>query len=170
MKKYHLTQRIIHWLMAVFILFLLVLGFVMTNFQLENKYFYYNLHKSFGVILLFLIILRVMLRLKFKAPKLPFKVHKLEKKLKQMTFLSLYLLMFLVPLSGWLMSNSHGYGVKLFQLKMPNLMAKNEFIANISSYTHQYLAYIIAFIVLFHIIAAFKHVFYDGKNIIKRIW
>jgi len=97
-------------------------------------------------------------------------VRKLEKKLKQMTFLSLYLLMFLVPLSGWIMSNSHGYGVQLFKLKMPNLMAKNEFIANISSYTHQYLAYIIAFIVLFHIVAAFKHVFYDRKNIIKRIW
>ncbi len=69
MIKYHLANRIMHWSMAILIFLLLILGFIMTNIELNNKFFYYNLHKSFGVLILGMLILRLYFKLRYKAPK-----------------------------------------------------------------------------------------------------
>ena len=170
MIKYHLANRIMHWSMAILIFLLLILGFIMTNIELNNKFFYYNLHKSFGVLILGMLILRLYFKLRYKAPKLPFKVSKIEFRLKNIVFISLYLLMFMMPLSGWLMSNAKGYSVKLFGLVLPKLTPKNAFLAETAQLAHGYLAFMMLFFISLHLFAVIKHFFYDKINIIKRIW
>lgn len=169
MQKYHIIIRVLHWLLAILILAMLILGFVMTNVNLENKFFYYNIHKSFGVIILALMFMRLFVRLKYKAPKLPFPEHKIERKIKNITFFSFYILLILLPISGWLMSNSNGYIVKLFNINLPYIIGKNEVAATLSSYLHKYIALITSFFIFLHIFAVIKHLFYDKKNIIRRI-
>ena len=82
--KYALTSRILHWVMAILIIFLLGLGIFMSDFLSEespNRMEVYNLHKSLGVLVLILLFLRVINRLLTHTPPLPFAISALEKKL-----------------------------------------------------------------------------------------
>ena len=126
--KYALTSRILHWVMAILIIFLLGLGIFMSDFLSEespNRMEVYNLHKSLGVLVLILLFLRVINRLLTHTPPLPFAISALEKKLAKFGHLALYFLMFTTPFSGYLMSSFAGYPVKFFSFELPNFFQAN---------------------------------------------
>jgi len=160
--------------MAVIILGLLGLGIYMTEFldkESENRMMIFGLHKSFGVVALILILLRIINRFKNKPPALPETIKKYEQKLSHLTHYTLYILMLLMPLSGYLMSNYYGYPVKLFGLQLPFLVEKNFDIGPIFSSAHFYFGYGLLFVVLLHIAAVIKHRFFDQKenDVLKRM-
>ena len=164
-QKYHISLRVIHWLMALIIISLLASGIYMTT--LTNQPFrptFYNLHKSFGVIVIFLFTLRIISKIKHKAPKLPKTINRNIQKLAHGTHHLIYLLMITIPLSGYLMSNSYGYAVKLFGTKLPNLVEKNYQLAGLFSNIHQYAAYFLIFLLILHIGAVIKHRFFEAKE------
>lgn len=172
--KYNISARIIHWLMAVIILSLLAVGIYMTNFldkDSANRATIYALHKSFGVIAIFLIIIRVINRLIFKAPALPNTMKKVDRILARIGHFLLYLFMIIVPFSGYLMSNSYGYVVKLFNFPMPLLLETNYKLAPIFSEIHEISAYSLLALIAIHILAVIKHRFFDLKenNILSRM-
>lgn len=174
-EKYHISSRIIHWIMALIILGLLALGFYIEFFldsSNPNRGQFYALHKSFGVIALIFIFIRVFNRLLHNAPKLPETIKKSEQNLAKIIQFSLYIMMFIMPISGYLMSNSFGYDVYLFSLKMPTLIEKNYELGKIFSKTHGYCAYLLVLALILHISGAMKHRFFDknkNNDVLKRI-
>jgi len=74
--KYHILLRLVHWLMAI-------AGWYMTGLapEDESRPDFYHFHKSFGVLLLFLFIVRILLRIFTKIPALPETIRPVEKKL-----------------------------------------------------------------------------------------
>lgn len=173
--KYHITSRIIHWVMALIIIGLLASGVFMVNF-LEStdssRGNFYNLHKSFGVIVLILIFLRIFNKIINRPPALPGTIHKHERILAYIGHHLLYLSMLLMPFSGYLMSNSYGYSVKLFSISLPNLVEKNYEIAGIFASTHQYLGYFTIALLAFHISGTLKHKYLDKNkenDVLKRM-
>ena len=165
-EKYHISIRILHWLMAIIIIALLAVGFYMTNgLSKEAPYrmTIYNLHKSLGVTILTLIALRIFFRLSRPIPLLPDSMPKVIQKLAHSTHFLLYLLMILMPLSGYLMSNSYGFPVYLFGLKMPILVERNMDMAQFFAEAHGYLGFILVGVLVLHIAGVIKHRFFD-KN------
>jgi cytochrome b561 len=172
--KYSLSSRILHWLMAAIIIFLLGLGIYMTEFlskEASNRMEVYSLHKSLGVMILVLIFVRIINRLIYKAPALPQTMSKIEIILSNLAHLGLYFLMIIVPFSGYLMSNSYGYPVAFFGYELPFLIEKNFDLASIFSKTHEISAYSLLFLVALHLIAVIKHRFFDKaeNNVLKRM-
>lgn len=125
------------------------------------KFQIYNLHKSFGVMVLILIFIRIFNRFLHKAPELPQGLPKIEKLASHAVHIALYLLMILVPLSGYLMSNSYGFPVHFFTITMPNLISTQPEIGIYFVKTHKYAAYALIAAIGLHIAGALKHRFFD---------
>jgi cytochrome b561 len=174
MQKYPLSSRVIHWLMAAIILFLLGLGIYMTEFlpkDSENHLQVYELHKSFGALALILVFLRIFNRLVLKAPALPQTMPKIEQILSHLGHFGLYVLMIFVPLSGYLMSNSFGYPVHFFGIELPFLVEKNFDHGKLFAEAHEVLAYGLLGLVVVHVLAVIKHRFFDKPehDVLKRM-
>lgn len=172
--KYSLSSRILHWTMAVFIFFALGLGIYIDEFlsdDAENRYEIYDLHKSIGMVVLMLLIIRIINRIFKKAPPLPKTMPKIEQNLAKIGHLALYILMALTPLSGYLMSSFAGYPVKLFAIEIPNLVGTNFQLAKICSEAHEISAFSLLGVVAIHILAVIKHRFFDKpeNDVLKRI-
>jgi cytochrome b561 len=163
-QKYHLTSRILHWSMAAIILGLLGIGIYMTEFlpkEASNRFQIYDLHKSFGVIILLLIFVRIINRILQAVPALPSGLPKYEKLLSHLVHIALYILMILVPLSGYLMSNSFGFPVHLFTIQMPFIISTNQQLGRLFAKTHEVFAFSLLALVILHFIGAIKHRFFD---------
>ena len=172
--KYTLLSRIIHWFMAFLIVFMICFGLYMTDFidtDNNNRYFFYDMHKSFGVLILLLLLLRIINRLFSPPPALPSTIKKCERKFAHSGHFSFYVLMLIVPLSGYLMSNSYGYEVKFFGIDLPFLISPNIDIAEIFSEIHEISAFSLAGLISIHVIAVIKHRFFDQieNDVLKRM-
>lgn len=168
-EKYHLVMRINHWLMALLIISQIALGWYMVPYDENNPnadtFYYY--HKSFGVLLFMLIVWRLFCRSILSHPPLPSTMPKVEKVSAKFVHWGLYLLIFLIPVLGYLMSSSYEYsdGVYLFSLfDVPELLGKDEARFEFFRDAHAVAAYTLLGLVVLHIIGALKHRFYD-KNV-----
>jgi cytochrome b561 len=165
--KYHLLSRIFHWAMALLIICMIGFGVYIADFIGEdstNRYTLFDLHKSFGVLALILIAFRIINRFINHPPALPQTIKNYEKILAHLGHFSLYALMLIVPLSGYLMSNSYGFEVKFFGILLPFITSLNIDNAKIFSEVHEISAYILAGLIAIHIIAVVKHRFFDQKE------
>ncbi|MSP33769.1 MAG: cytochrome b [Rickettsiales bacterium] len=172
--KYHISSRIIHWLMALLIFGLLPIGIYMVYFLPEdaaNRLQIYSLHKSFGVAALILIFIRIFNYFLHKAPKLPQGLPKIEKIASNIAHVTLYTLMIVIPISGYLMSNAYGFSVNLFTIPMPNLISSQPETGAYLVRIHQYSAYAIIAVIGLHIGGTLKHRFFDKpeNDVLKRM-
>ncbi len=165
-EKYSLFMRVLHWAMALAILGLIGVGWYMEG--LDNTVSFrgdlYSLHKSFGVLVLLLLVVRFAVRQRSHIPPTPEGIPSTVRKLAHGAHYLLYIMMLAVPLMGWLMSNSYGYGVSLFGISMPMLFPENKELGALANEWHAILAYTLLAIVVLHIAGALKHRFLDKKE------
>lgn len=164
--KYHISIRILHWFMALMILGMIGVGWYMEDLPRENplKGQLVGLHKSFGALALILFFVRAALRLATKVPPLPETIPVIQRFLAHAGHKLLYLLMFIVPLSGYAMSNLYGYGVKMFGIEMPKLFPEDKELASFVREAHEILPYILLGVVVLHVGAVIQHRFFDKKE------
>lgn len=156
---YNTVAKILHWLMALMIIGLLCVGLYMAELPKEDplRPTLFMMHKSFGITVLFLAFVRLGWRLMNKPPSLD-RYTGLVKTIANMTHHSLYLLMFLVPLAGYLMSSYFGSAVDYFGLaKLPILVAKNKEFAEFFEESHEILAFTMMGVIGLHFAGAIKH-------------
>ena len=124
---YHPLARGLHWLMALLIAGLLVLGHYMSELPLSpEKLQYFSWHKWAGVTVFALLWVRLAWRLVHRPPALSDTLSPLQQRLAHTGHGALYLLMLAMPLSGWLMSSAYGIPVVMFGLwQVPDLIAAN---------------------------------------------
>ncbi len=163
--KYHILMRIMHWLMAILILGMIAVGWYMVGLQKDApiREVLYFIHKSFGVTVLFLVILRVILRLFTTVPALPDSIPVLERKAAHLAHYSIYLFMFIVPITGYMMSNMFGRSVSWFGITMPQVFASNRELGGFAREMHEILPYVFLAVIFLHAAGALKHRFFD-KN------
>ncbi len=170
---YSKAMRIMHWLMAVLILGMILSGFLMVDLAPgEQKWQVYGLHKSFGVTLLGLIVLRILIRLKSTVPPLPQTIKPVERKAAHGAQFLLYVLMVAVPVSGFVMSDAGGHAISLFGLPLPDLLATDKALGGFAHEIHEIFPYLMLAIILAHAGGALKHQFFDRKEnrVLKRMW
>ncbi len=173
-QKYHISIRILHWVMALIILSLIAVGWVMAEYgeQLPNRMAVYNLHKSFGVLILILVAFRLVARITKGSPQMPEGIPSIVRKLARGAQALLYILIIAVPAVGYAMSNSFGYPVMLFGMPLPMLFPENKEIGKLLAEAHGILAYTMLVIVILHIAGAIKHRFFDKKenDVLDSMW
>jgi cytochrome b561 len=168
---YTRTAIALHWLMALLILVALPLGLVMHQLDLSPfKLKLYAWHKWLGVTVFGLALLRLLWRATHPAPPPPPGMPPWQRWLAGAVHGLLYLLLFLIPLSGWLMSSAKGFQtVYLGVLPIPDLIGKNEGLGELLEAVHEVLNNGLLFLLLVHVGAALKHHYWYGDDVLRRM-
>ena len=161
----------LHWLIAIAIIFSFSLGFYMSDLPLSpQKLKFYSWHKWAGVTIFLCVLVRLLWRLSHRPPELPDSIPAWQRKVAGATHVLLYLLMFVVPLTGWLMSSAKGFQTVYFGvLPLPDLLAKNDELGDLLQQVHKLLNYSMAALVVAHLGAALKHHFVDRDEVLARM-
>lgn len=161
--KYPILMRLMHWSVGLLILGIIGAGWYMVDLEdsVSYKYDIYHWHKSFGVLVIFLVFARLMIRWASKVPELPDSMPTYQRKLGTLVHWLLYLFMFLIPVSGYMMSDAAGRDIPLFNLVMLSFLEKNPDLASLFHDIHETIPYILLGLVVLHIIAAIKHRYFD---------
>ena len=168
---YHPLLRVLHWLMALLILTMIGVGWYMTGLAKDDalRGTLYGLHKSTGVLVLMLLVVRLAVRMETTVPPLPTGIPGWEKRLADITHHVFYLFFFLVPMSGIWMSNSWGHGVSFYGLFEFSFFPANQAIAPRSSETHEIMAFTLLGLIVLHVVGVIKHRFIDGHDVLYRM-
>jgi cytochrome b561 len=157
-KKYHPVMRVLHWVMAICILLALGFIFAVDEDPSPQRFQLIGWHKALGVTVLMLIAFRLIARLLWKTPE-PVAQSKALMMLSKIVHVCFYVLMFTVPLVGWLYSNSKGYGVSYFGFfDMPILIDKSPEIADTLKEAHEIQGLALLFIFILHVLGVIYHV------------
>jgi cytochrome b561 len=191
-SRYTKTAVILHWLIAIAIFGMFALGWYMSELPKEApkqmaydlfdwgiytwqlaeeaspRTFYFNLHKSLGVTIFALIILRILWRISHKAPALLTSYKSWEKKLATAAHHTLYLLMVAMPVTGIIMAASSKYGIKWFGLPFIGGL-DNADLRDVFKEAHEIVGAIIILVLILHIAGALKHHFIDKDGTLKRM-
>jgi cytochrome b561 len=156
----------LHWVMAACFLILYLGGVVMSRLsdEISLRGYLFDFHKSIGVLVIGLLLLRIFFLIQVFGRRYLKRQPKFKKQWIQgfTLHLLLYLFMLIVPLSGFLYSNSGGYEVALFGITMPNLFQKNRDFFPFARSIHFWLSYtFLAFIVLHS---------WENYNFIQNFW
>src|SRR5690606_36471847 len=117
-NNYGWLAKMFHWVVAVLMLTLLGVGLYMASLPENdpNRMFFYWLHKSTGVFVLTLVVLRLSWRWQNKVPEPPLNMPKWQKFAARSNHYTLYVLMVIMPLSGFMMSSFGGHPVDVYGL------------------------------------------------------
>ncbi len=154
------VSKSLHWLIALLILALGIVGLLMGELPKTPKYFWvYTAHKSIGITVLVLVGLRLLWRLYAGAPRPVPGTPGWQERIAGATHWLLYVMMFAIPLSGWLYDSASGLRpFKLFGLlEMPKLVAPDERAAQLSHAFHEWGFWALILVVLAHAGAALYH-------------
>lgn len=170
-ERYTVTAQALHWLMALLILANLPLGWVMTELALSPlKLKLYAWHKWIGVTLFLLAVLRLAWRATHAAPALPPGTPGWQRAAAGVSHVLLYLMTLAIPLSGWLMSSAKGFQTVWFGvLPIPDLLGRDEALAERLDAAHVWLNYTLAAVLSLHVAAALKHHYIDRDAVLLRM-
>lgn len=169
--NYGIVSRANHWLSAFIFIGLLTIGLYMTGLEKgDDRQALYALHKSMGIALFGLMLLRLVW-LKLSPNPEQLSKNKFEHILGHAVKGILYLAMLGMPISGWIMSNSGGHEVAFFNMfVLPTLMGEHEMTHEISEVIHSTFGFVLIGIVLLHIAGALKHHFvYKDVTLLRMV-
>jgi cytochrome b561 len=168
--RYPRRVRWLHWLMAAIILGMLTVGFTMVHLiddKVPIKFdWLYPYHKSFGMLVLLLVLVRLAVRRSARLPGLPRSLPPWERRMAKVAHVALYTLMILVPLMGYSLSSSftQSDGVYFFGVNLPELLPKNDARFAVFDWLHAILAYTLLALIILHVLGALKHRFVDREK------
>ena len=170
-EHYAPLAKWLHWIMALCILSLIPVGIIMHEMSpgpLQNQL--YDLHRSFGVLVLFLVIIRLAVRSSRGAPAPYAGLTRFERIASTATHHLLYMLLVLMPLIGWIMTSAYGAPISFFGLfDMPNLVSKNEDLFKILQKLHKGGGIFMALLVIMHVGGALMHTFVKRDIVLWRM-
>lgn len=171
-KRYHGVAIALHWLMAAAIIAMIVIGLVMGDISpLSTRIAVFQFHKSLGLTILFLSLVRLAWRLTHRAPVLPVTMPAWEKLGAHLSHVGLYALMIGLPLSGWciISTSSNKYPTHFWGTFLVPLLPVGKGYHDLSETMHTWLAYGAIGLVTLHALAALKHHFIDHDDVLTRM-
>ncbi|MBV5284627.1 MAG: cytochrome b [Methyloversatilis discipulorum] len=169
--RYTRTAMTLHWLIALMLFGMFGFGLYMVELPLSpQKLKFYSYHKWAGVTVFLLVLARLAWRITHRPPALPADMPGWQVTAAKAGHHLLYLLMVIVPLSGWLMSSAKGFQTVWFGvLPLPDLLAKDEALGEALLLTHRLLNWFFMLVVAGHVVAALKHHFIDRDGLLSRM-
>lgn len=171
-RRYTLTAIFLHWAIAALIIAGFALGVTMVDIPglTPTKLKYFSWHKWLGVTVLALAAIRLLWRLFNPAPLHPETLPAWQRRASAATHFLLYLLIFAVPVSGYLYSLAAGVPVVYLGLiPLPVLIEANQEWKAILKEVHYWLNVALLGSVCLHVAAALKHYFIDRDEVMQRM-
>lgn len=171
---YTRTARILHWAVAGMVVLQFVLAKLAENAEhsdsaLRQLALLAN-HKSVGITILVLVTVRLLWRSKNSPPALPESMPNWQVTASHVSHWSLYGLLILMPITGWLMSSASAYSVSWFNLfQLPDFVAPDPELKETFEEVHVFLAKVLFAVATVHILAAIKHAVIDKDGILSRM-
>ncbi len=160
----------LHWLIALMIVGMGTVGLVMTDMAPSpDKIKIYALHKSFGITVLMLVGLRLVWRLATRhPPEVPGPAW--QRWSASAVHFALYVLMFAIPLSGWLFNSAANFPLQWFGIvHLPALWGPDPAVKHWAREFHEDAFWILAALVALHAAAALKHHYFDRDDTLRRM-
>ncbi len=169
--RYSTPAIVLHWLVALLIFVTFPLGLYMADLPLSpDKLKLISYHKWIGVTVFMLAGLRVVWRFTHATPPLPASVADWQRRASAIVHGLLYLLILVIPLSGWLMSSAKGIPTVWFGvLPLPDLIGKDKALGNLLQEVHETLNFTLLALVVLHVAAALQHHFIERQPFLQRM-
>ncbi len=183
-RRYTGVAIVLHWTIAVAILFQMVGGKWMVSAGAAatgSVFTVFQIHKTVGLTILGLTLARIVWRLANPAPALPKGMSRFERSAANLTHIGFYAFLILVPLSGWAMASVSPTGVPTFFLLLERLPFAHLPLLSDAGLTerhtaeawlkqvHETLSLAMGLLIVLHIAAALKHQFIARDNLIARM-
>lgn len=177
--RFGLVAVTLHWLVALLFLFMLAIGVTMTRLSLTDPLTFplFQLHKSIGVTIFALVVLRVAWRAGNGPPPLPATLKPYERALARATHWGLYAALLLMPLTGWVIVSASPLGIPTVLygvLPLPHIgfvaaHPDKAAIETAASWVHAVIATVAAILVALHVAAALWHHFIRRDDVLTRM-
>jgi cytochrome b561 len=170
--RYSRTAICLHWLLMALLVFQICFGWFLDEVPRGTpaRTIYVNLHKSTGLLIGLIILLRLYWRLTHRAPPLPASMPGWERVAAKWSHLLLYVCMVLMPASGYIASNFSKYGVNFFNsIKLPPWGVNDAAIYAVFNQTHIVTSSIFVGLIGLHVLAALRHLI-RKDGIFSRMW
>src|SRR5215467_14151477 len=172
--RYGTLAMALHWLMALLLSALVVLGLYMTKLPDVGfdtwKIGLILYHKQLGILALMLVALRIVWRVGSVLPHLPETLPDWQKVAARFVHLCFYALMLALPVTGWLMSSATGIPVSVLGLfTLPDLVPYDDRLFHALVEVHRSLGYALIVFMAAHIGAALRHHLLLRDNTLKKM-
>lgn len=169
--RYGIVAQTLHWLIVVLVLLQFLLGVKAHDLPVSlERLMLLARHKSIGITIFALMLLRLAWRLYSPPPPLPPTTRPMTAMASHLSHGLLYALLLLMPPVGWLLSSASNLTVSWFGLvSLPNLVAPDRHLAHWFLLTHQSMAWLLLAVVIGHVLAAFWHHLILKDNVLMRM-
>ena len=171
-SRYSATAKLMHWFVAAAVIFLLASGPTMKRLVPEGptRDWLYNQHEALGALVLIVMVARLSRRLLFGAPPPEATLSAFDRRASLGAQFALYLLLFLVPVLGWVGTNAYGDPVSVFGLiDFPRILAKDTPLSERIFLWHLYGGIVVAAIAALHAAGALYHGLVKRDGVLARM-
>lgn len=168
--RYNSVARAFHAVIAVMVIFNVVSG--IGGEAIEDIWNPFPVHKATGILILLLSLARIGWRFTWTTPEWPATMGILQRLVAKVTHGALYVLMLVVPLTGWIMSSASKWPISMYGLfDWPKFaVVKDSPLAEAAGESHEVLGFLMAGLVVLHVAAALHHHFVIKDNILRRMF
>ncbi len=168
-RQFIAFSRLLHWMMAVMILTMLGLGVSMVA-SLADYHLLVSIHRPLGIAILILVVVRFVNRVVNPPPPFPATMSRLECLAATASELTMYGLMFVLPLVGWGMLSAARYPIVLYgALHLPFILPHNAMLYAVLRKAHTLLAYLFFLTFIAHFAAILYHTFIVRDGLFRRM-
>jgi cytochrome b561 len=169
--RYGAVAQGLHWLIAALVLTMFGLGWYMADLPLgQQKLDLYQLHKSLGLTIFALVVLRLGWRLGHAPPPLPAALPAWERTVAKGAHVLFYVILLVQPLIGLVQSNAANFPVVVWGvLPLPALIGTNEALGETLVEVHELVARALLVLILLHVAAALRHHFILKDDVLRRM-
>ena len=164
-------SKLLHWLVVLLILVMAWIGLTMGDLPNgPDKIATYALHKSIGITILVLVLLRLGWRLYAGAPAPVPGTPSWQDRIASLTHWALYALLLAMPISGWVLNSSSGFPLQWFGLvNLPAIAGRDQDVHELAENMHETLFWILITLVVLHAAAAFYHHLFQRDATLARM-
>jgi cytochrome b561 len=169
---YSATARLLHWLTAALVLTMLPIGIIMLNFKFGDPLdsVLYDFHRSLGIVLIPIVLIRVLYRLTHPAPPLPADLPAIQQFAAHATHWALYAILIVQPFVGWIATSAYPAPITVFWLfEVPSIWPEDRTLSDRLFVLHRWLGIALAGLISAHIGAALFHHFVRKDDILLRM-
>ncbi len=165
------VSKTLHWVIVVLFLAMAWIGLTMGDMRNgPDKVATYALHKSIGITILVLMLLRLAWRLYAGAPDPVPGTPRWQERIATLTHWALYALLIAMPISGWVMNSAAGFPLQWFGLfNLPAIAGKDHNLHELAEGVHEQLFWILVVVATLHAAAAFYHHLFQRDATLTRM-
>src|SRR5438445_5023514 len=168
-RQFAAFSRLLHWMMAAMVLTMLCIGVTMVA-SLANYQVLVSIHRPLGIAILILVVVRFVNRQLTTFPPFPATMSRAERRVAHASELTMYGLMFVLPLVGWGMLPAARYPIVLYgRLHLPFILPHDAMLYAVLRQAHTVLAYLFFLAFLAHFGAILYHTLIVRDGILERM-